>query len=37
LAYESAGRYEEWTEELAALIGKHQRKYKLKPFLLALR
>jgi hypothetical protein len=37
LAYEAAGRHEKWTEELDALIEKHQRKYKLKPLLLALR
>ena len=37
LAYESAGRDEDWVVLLAWLIGKHKRKYKLRPLLEALR
>jgi uncharacterized Zn finger protein len=37
LAYEAAGREDDWVRLLDALIDKHRRKYKLKPLLEALR
>ncbi|OOG72892.1 hypothetical protein B0E45_07820 [Sinorhizobium sp. A49] len=37
LAYDAAGRFEEWTEKLDALIQRHRRKHKLRPLLKALR
>ena len=36
-AYRSAGRAEEWRAYLEELIARHQRKYKLRPMLEALR
>jgi uncharacterized Zn finger protein len=36
-AYDAAGRIDEWTARIEALIGKHRRKYKLRPLLEALR
>jgi uncharacterized Zn finger protein len=37
LAYEAAGRFEEWSAVIEGLIEKHRRKYKLRPLLEALR
>jgi hypothetical protein len=37
LAYDAAGRFEEWTVLIESLIEKHRRKYKLRPLLEALR
>ena len=37
LAYEAAGREDDWVRLLDTLIDKHRRKYKLKPLLEALR
>ncbi|MFD0463369.1 hypothetical protein ACFQY9_17505 [Microvirga aerilata] len=37
LAYDAAGRFEEWTAAIAGLIERHRRKYKLRPLLEALR
>lgn len=37
LAYDAAGREDDWARVLADLIKKHRRKYKLKPLLEALR
>lgn len=36
-AYRAAGRQAQWNEYLDGLIGAHQRKYKLRPMLEALR
>ena len=37
LAYDAAGRIDEWTAVIEGLIDKHRRKYKLRPLLEALR
>ena len=37
LAYDAAGREDEWARVIAVLIDKHRRKYKLRPLLEALR
>lgn len=37
LAYDAAGRIDEWTAVIEELIAKHRRKYKLRPLLEALR
>lgn len=37
LAYDAAGRYEDWLTRLDGLIERHRRKYKLRPLLAALR
>lgn len=37
LAYDAAGRDDEWARVIAELIDKHRRKYKLRPLLEALR
>jgi uncharacterized Zn finger protein len=37
VAYDTAGRNDEWTAHIEALIDKHRRKYKLRPLLEALR
>ncbi len=37
LAYDAAGRFEDWIARIDDLIEKHRRKYKLKPLLEALR
>lgn len=37
LAYDAAGRFEDWIDRIDFLIEKHRRKHKLRPLLLALR
>jgi uncharacterized Zn finger protein len=37
LAYDAAGRVDEWTAHIEGLIATHRRKYKLRPLLEALR
>ena len=37
LAYDAAGRFEDWIARIDVLIEKHRRKHKLRPFLVALR
>jgi uncharacterized Zn finger protein len=37
LAYDAAGRFEEWTVLIESLIARYRRKYKLRPLLEALR
>ncbi|ESX62671.1 MULTISPECIES: SWIM zinc finger family protein [unclassified Mesorhizobium] len=37
LAYDAAGRFDDWIERIDKLIEKHRRKHKLKPLLQALR
>ena len=37
LAYDAAGRFEDWIARIDGLIEKYRRKYKLKPMLEALR
>ena len=37
LAYEAAGRTDDWSRLLEELIAKHRRKYKLRPLLEAMR
>jgi uncharacterized Zn finger protein len=37
LAYDAAGRFEDWIARIDGLIEKHRRKYKLKPLLETLR
>ena len=37
LAYDAAGRFEDWIARIDYLIEKHRRKHKLKPLLVALR
>lgn len=37
LAYDAAGRFEDWITKVDALIEKHRRKHKLRPLLEALR
>jgi uncharacterized Zn finger protein len=37
LAYDAAGRIDEWTAVIEGLIEKHRKKYKLRPLLEALR
>lgn len=37
LAYDAAGRNDQWANVIAELIDKHRRKYKLRPLLDALR
>jgi len=37
LAYDAAGRFEDWVARIDGLIEKHRRKYKLRPLLEALR
>lgn len=37
LAYDAAGRFEDWITRIDGLIERHRRKYKLKPLLEALR
>jgi uncharacterized Zn finger protein len=37
LAYDTAGRIDEWTATIEGLIDRHRRKYKLRPLLEALR
>lgn len=37
LAYDAAGRFEDWTARIDFLIEKHRRKHKLRPLLVALR
>ena len=37
LAYDAAGRIDEWTALIEGLIEKHRKKYKLRPLLEALR
>lgn len=36
-AYDAAGRFEDWTRRIEALIATHKRKHKLRPMLEALR
>jgi uncharacterized Zn finger protein len=37
LAYDAAGRFEDWIAKIDSLIEKHRRKHKLRPLLVALR
>ncbi len=37
LAYDAAGRFEDWITRIDVLIEKHRRKHKLRPLLAALR
>ncbi len=37
LAYDAAGRFEDWVTKIDALIEKHRRKHKLRPLLEAIR
>ena len=37
LAYDAAGRFEDWITRINQLIEKHRRKHKLRPLLAALR
>lgn len=37
LAYDAAGRFEEWSARLEGLIARHRRKHKLRPLLEGLR
>lgn len=37
LAYDAAGRFEDWIARIDFLIEKHRRKHKLRPLLVALR
>lgn len=37
LAYDAAGRIDEWSVTIEGLIERHRRKYKLRPLLEALR
>lgn len=37
LAYDAAGRFEDWITRIDVLIERHRRKHKLRPLLAALR